>query len=325
MNNEQQQISIRIPVFGLILILILFSLACSSPESWHQTTLVYFDTICEIRLYCSSSLYKDTLEEIHNVFTSIEENFGPDSYQLSSPQVIKLYRKAYQIYLQSEGAFDISVAPLSRLWGFLNGQPHLPPPEEIKKTLSLVGMNKIKIENNHLILRPGQKLDWGGIAKGYGVDLAVKRAQALGVLHGFINAGGDLYCWGQNPEKSLWKVGIKHPRENGFLGVLAITNLAATTTGDYQRYFLYQGQRYHHVFDPRTGYPARGKTSVTVIGPETAICDALSTALFVFSQPEKLISAFPEYGAIIYDEQGHLSQIGQKFNFQPLSVQKLSF
>ncbi len=301
---------------GFILISVLFFSSCSSSKSWHQTTIVYFDTLCEIRLYCSSSLYKKALDSIHQIFASIEHNFGPQATQVVSPQVIDLYHKAYQVHQESEGAFDLTVAPLSQLWGFLNGQPHLPSPEEIKKTLPLIGMDKIKVENNQLILGPHQKLDWGGIAKGYGVDLAAEKVQNLGVLHGFINAGGDLYCWGQNPEESSWKVGIKHPRKNGFLGVLSITNLAATTTGDYQRYFIHQGKRYHHVLDPHTGYPARGKTSVTAIGPETAICDALSTALFVSPQPEKIIKAFPAYGAIIYDEQGHLNQIGKSFTFQ---------
>jgi thiamine biosynthesis lipoprotein len=301
-----------------ILTVLIGLTACSSSPSWHQTTVVYFDTLCEIRLYCSDKMLKQALEEIHQVFTTIENNFGPEAESLASPLTLGLYRKAYEVYLHSDGAFDLTVAPLSRLWGFLNGQPHLPSSREIKKILPLIGMDKIKIENNRLFLGQGQQLDWGGIAKGYGVDLASCRVRALGVTRGFINAGGDLYCWGRNPEDTQWKIGIKHPRRNGFLGVLAISDLAATTTGDYQRYFIHQGKRYHHVFDPHTGYPAQGKTSVTVVGPEASLCDALSTALFVSPHPEEIIQSFPDYGAIIYDEAGQLSQIGKSFSFQSL-------
>jgi len=294
--------------------------ACSSAPRWHQTTIVYFDTLCEIRLYSSQKMFQRALEEIHQVFTTIEETFGPEAKDeaLAAPFSLDLYQKAYQVYLRSEGAFDLTVAPLSRLWGFLEGHPHLPPPQEIEKILPLIGMDKIKITPNRLLPAAGQELDWGGIAKGYGVDLASRRVIDLGITRGFINAGGDLYCWGLNPEDSQWKIGIKHPRRQGFLGVLSISDLAATTTGDYQRYFIHQGKRYHHVFDPQTGYPAEGKTSVTVVGPEAALCDALSTALFVSPNPEKIIQSFPDYGAIIYDDTGQLKMVGKSFSFQSL-------
>jgi thiamine biosynthesis lipoprotein len=179
-------------------------------------------------------------------------------------------------------------------------------------------MGKIRLAENALILEPGMKLDWGGIAKGWGVDLAARAAATLGIKGGFINAGGDLYCWGANPDHQDWRVGIKNPRQRGYVGVLLVTDTGVATSGDYQRYFEQGGRRYHHIFDPNTGYPSQGKMSVTVIGPETALCDALSTALFVSSDPETIIRKYPDYGAILLDELGRLLSIGKSFPFDRL-------
>lgn len=177
-------------------------------------------------------------------------------------------------------------------------------------------MNKIKEDNGALVLLPGMKLDWGGIAKGCAIDLASRALIEMGISRGFINAGGDLYCWGKNPDGQDWNIGIQHPRSKGYLGILSITQLGAATTGDYQRFFIKDGARYHHVFDPRTGYPASGKQSVTVCGPETLLCDALSTALFVSKNPEIIMDKYPEYGAIIIDSEGDISFVGKAY---PLS------
>jgi len=150
------------------------------------------------------------------------------------------------------------------------------------------------------------------------IDLAAQSLQAMGIARGFINAGGDLFCWGENPSQAPWKIGIKHPRQEGFFGILELMDAAAATAGDYQRFFIEGGRRYHHIFDPRTGYPASGKQSVTVIGPETLLCDALSTALFVSADPERILSSYPQYGAVIMDDAGKISMFGKGFPFQPV-------
>jgi thiamine biosynthesis lipoprotein len=113
-------------------------------------------------------------------------------------------------------------------------------------------------------------------------------------------------------------VGIKHPRQKGFLGVLFLSQKGLATTGDYQRYFTIEGQRYHHVFNPKSGYPSKGKQSVTVIGPETVLCDALSTAIFVAPQPEDILQKFPDYGAVLVESSGEVALLGRSFSFQPL-------
>jgi len=303
-------------------ILILFFLflipGCRTGEKWHTSTFLFFDTVCEIKIFCSETASKSAEQEIKRVFSEIEGHFSPGIRDYASQSVLELFQRALNVYQNSSGCFDITVAPLSKAWGFFNGSLHVPPSNEIKALLKHIGMDKIKEENGSLVLLPGMELDWGGIAKGCGIDLASKSLIAMGIMKGFINAGGDLFCWGQNPDNQPWKIGVKHPRKRGFLCVLAVSGLGTATTGDYQRYFIEKGTRYHHVFNPSTGYPAKGKQSVTVIGPETLLCDALSTALFVSNKPEMIIEKYPEYGALLIDSNGRTSVIGKPYPFQPL-------
>ncbi len=305
-------------LYILLLTSLILLPGCGVKERWHTSTLLAFDTICEINIFCSSSTFKSAQEEVQRVFSEIESLFSPGADDYSSPLVLDLFQRALKVYQDSNGCFDITVAPLSRIWGFFSKSYVVPAPEQIKSALKLTGMEKIEERNATLILLPGVGLDWGAIAKGFGIDLASKSLVRMGISSGFINAGGDLYCWGNNPNNQSWNIGLKHPRESGFLGVLSISDLGAATTGDYQRYFVKNGIRYHHVFDPRTGYPAQGKQSVTVCGPETLICDALSTALFVSQQAEKILEKYPDYGAIIVDSDGSLSFLGKTYPFNPI-------
>lgn len=309
------------PLVKKLLFLLLISLfllpSCGVKEDWQTSTILVFDTLCEISIFSSSSLFKSAEKEIYTLFSEVESHFAPGSDDLSSTMVIRLYQRAKEVHQDSGGCFDITVAPLSQAWGFLSKNYVVPSPEHIQSLLTKIGMEKIKEENGALILSPGMQLDWGGIAKGLAIDLASQILREMGIARGFINAGGDLYCWGTNPENDPWKVGIKHPRKNGYLGVLSISQLGAATTGDYQRYFIRDDVRYHHVFDPRSGYPSQGKQSVTVCGPETLLCDALSTALFVCEKPEEILNKYPGYGAIIVDAEGNLSYAGKMYDFQP--------
>lgn len=306
---------LKLPV--LIWLLGLFC-SCGAPEKWHTSTLLYFDTVCEVRLLCSEESFASGLASVKRVFEDIETHFSPGTTDLSSDLVLALYQKAKQVFLASDGCFDITVAPLMKVWGFRDNRYRVPSPADIRKALDRVGMENVRQEEGALRLSPGMGLDWGGIAKGFGVDLASRTLIDTGIAHGFLNAGGDLFCWGKNPDKNPWKVGIKHPREPGYIGIVALSGLGAATTGDYQRYFMRGGVRYHHVFDPRSGYPARGKQSVTVVGPEAVLCDALSTALFVSAQPADIIEKFPDYGAIILDENAEISRIGKSLDFVPV-------
>lgn len=296
----------------------IFYFACRPAARWHDLSLLFFDTICDLKIYGTEEEFTFAVNTVRDIFTQTENLFSPAARDYSSEEVRQLFRLARKIYLDSEGAFDLTVGILTEIWGFRSKSYRVPQKEEIKGALKFVGLEKIVEKDNQLVVPEGVIIDWGGLAKGWALDQAFQALQKEGISRGFINAGGDLICFGKNPDNQAWKIGIKHPRESGFLGVLEISDLAVATSGDYQRYFEIKGIRYHHIFDPRTGFPARGKQSVTVIGPEAAICDALATALFVLNDASKLLSLYPDYGAIIVDDQGSLSFAGKTFPFTPL-------
>jgi thiamine biosynthesis lipoprotein len=305
--------------FMLFAFLVLCVSCQSGVERWQAATLLFFDTVCEINLSCSPKDFESAKKKIKKIFHGIEANFSPGAHSYSSPSVIALYKKSLDIFRDTQGCFDITVAPLSHIWGFRDHSHRVPTSEEIRRVLENIGMDKITLKTSGLHLLPGMELDWGGIAKGFGIDLASQAMIQAGIKNGFINAGGDLYCWGNNPDQQPWRIGIKHPRNGGISAILSIVDSGAATTGDYQRFFIHEGIRYHHVFDPKSGYPSKGKQSVTVVGPETSVCDALSTALFVSAQPKKIIHKFLEYGAVVIDSEGKISVIGKTY---PIRLEK---
>jgi len=298
-------------------ILIAFLSSCTIEKGWQTSTFIYFDTVCEVKIHGTPAQFSRAKEAVHQVFSEIETLFSPGSNDYSSPQVIRLFKNAFKVYAASDGDFDISVAPLVKLWGFYDRSYRIPTSQEIQQILARVDMKMIRQDESGIHPAPDMELDWGGIAAGYGVDLAAQALKELGISRGFINAGGDLYCWGTNPDKNAWQVGIKHPRRDGFLGILSLRDEGAATTGDYQRFFIREGVRYHHVFDPHSGYPRDGKQSVTVVGPEAVFCDALATALFVSDQPDSILRSFPDYGAVIVDAAGRLNKAGKIYPLRP--------
>ncbi len=303
---------------ALMLIMLGISLSmCRQANTWHQSTAMYFDTVCEIQLYCSGSLFQIAQDRIDLEFSLVSHLFSPGSRFEREPEVRALFAQAREIHQTSRGCFDITVAPLSRLWGFRTDEYRVPSVQERLTALARVGMDKVRILPERLEIPDNMELDWGGIAKGYGIDRAAQALRELGVTRGFLNAGGDLFCWGMNPTGRPWQVGVKKPRGSGYLGVLSLSGLGAATTGDYQRFFMQDGIRYHHVFDPRTGLPARGHQSVTVTGPETRVCDALSTALFVSDSPETILVNYPEYSAFLVDREGNLTVAGKPLSLRP--------
>lgn len=294
----------------------LFVIVNCRAQKWQTSTLLFFDTICDLLLWCSPDQADAALKETTRVLSEVESEFSPGRAEAASPLRLDLMQKSFRIYNDSNGSFDITVGPLTEVWGFQSKDYRLPSAEELKVALQVVGMEKIARTPGAYALQPGMKFDWGGIAKGWGVDRAAAALQKIGISRGFINAGGDLYCWGSNPEGKEWKIGIKHPRQKGFLGVLTISNLGVATSGDYQRYFERGGIRYHHIINPKTGFPAGGKQSVTVVGPETVYCDALSTALFVSPQPEEILKKYPDYGAVIVEASGNVVILGKAFSLE---------
>lgn len=211
----------------------------------------------------------------------------------SSPETRSLLKNAREISRISDGVFDITVAPLMSAW---REAEKAGEPPDLKPLLSLVGYQKLKIEEDGTVyfLKKGMAIDLGGIGKGAAVDEAVSLMKSYGVKSGIVNLGGNLYAFGAGPHQGKWKVGIQNPSGEGVIGAVLIKDRGVSTSGNYQRYFEIGGKRYSHVLNPKTGslegnYPE----GVTVIAPTALLADGLSTALTVLG---------PEKGIILAEE-----------------------
>lgn len=202
-----------------------------------------------------------------------------------------------EIYESSGGLFDITVGPLIDVWGVTDraGSGGPPPTDaEVMEAMQKVGMEKVVLdEGGHTVYlsQEGMILDLGGLAKGYAVDLAEKALRENGVESGVINMISTSRTMGEKPKGEggpAWVIAISDPRGNGYIGTFCLSGDACvSTSGDYQRFFEYEGVRYHHIIDPRTGRPARGTMAVTVVGGrDGAWSDAMSTAAFIMGYPE---------------------------------------
>jgi len=224
-----------------------------------------------------------------------------------SPETFYIIRRSVEFWQASNGAFDITVAPLMDIWGFTDKRYSLPKDGQIKAALSLVGSDKIILNNEDNVIKfrlPGMKIDLGGIAKGYALDCAREQLKKHNIKNCLINAGGQVYCLGDKFGRP-WKVAIRSPRGNDYIGNLELKDTSVSTSGDYQQYFVIGNKRFSHIFDPRTGYPANtGIISVSVVSPDGLTADALSTSIFVLGRKkgEELLKKFPGTTADISED-----------------------
>jgi thiamine biosynthesis lipoprotein len=192
-------------------------------------------------------------------------------------ETLALLAYADQLYTLSGGLFDITTGVLRRAWSFK--QPRVPPPEELAPLLALTGWRKAEREGRTLRLPlAGMELDFGGFGKEYAADRAAALLLAQGVQCGYVNLGGDLRVLGPQPDGSPWRIAIQHPRqEDGAIAAIDVGSGALATSGDYERYFELDGQRYCHILDPATGYPVTAWRSVSVLAPLTVAAGASAT------------------------------------------------
>ncbi len=230
-------------------------------------------------------------------------------------ETAEILRTANGIAEQSGGAFDVTVGPLKDLWPFDAVDTPLPNPDSVRVRRRRIGYRFLRVDGDTVRLgKPGMGLDLGGIAKGYIIDRAVGCLKGQGIRSGMVEAGGDLRLWGTPPGRPAWRIGVKHPRPTGndLIAVLETPEAAVATSGDYERCFVRDGKRYHHILDPKTGYPADGSVSVTIVAPTAILADAYATAVFVLG-PEKglaLLDRIPGVdGLVFFETNGGLAHV----------------
>ena len=245
--------------------------------------------------------------------SEINKNAGIKPVKVES-ELYELIKRAIGISKLTDGAFDISYASMDRIWKFDGSMKAMPSEEEIKYSVEKVGFQNIvldPVEQTVFLKLPGMKIGFGAIGKGYAADKAKQLLMDKGVASGIINASGDMNTWGKQPDGESWKVAITNPmNKNKVFALLPITDGAVVTSGDYERYVTFNGKRYAHIIDPRTGYPSTGIISVTVFAPKAELADALATSVFVMGKEIGLdrINQLPRVECIIIDEKGNISK-----------------
>ncbi|MGB9700232.1 MAG: FAD:protein FMN transferase [Thermodesulfobacteriota bacterium] len=227
-----------------------------------------------------------------------------------SADTLRVMERAIYFSRLSGGAFDITIAPLLRLWDFK--QQKIPAAEQIKKALKKIGYQKINIKpaaSEVFLSDPGMAIDLGAIAKGYAVDQACTALVKRGVANYLVNAGGDLRTQGWKEKGQPWIIGLQHPRvKDALIAKVHLSAAALATSGDYEKFFIKNGERYHHLLNPLTGQPSHQCQSVTVMAPSAIDADALATSVFILGPDQgfALIGKLSDIHALIVDQRGRV-------------------
>lgn len=230
-----------------------------------------------------------------------------------SAETMEVMARAREISDWTDGKFDVTFGALSGLWKFDHDQDNkIPARDEIRVRLPLVDYHDLVIDRaarTAMLRRNGMRAHLGGIGKGYAVDRAVAILRGRGLRDFMVQAGGDLYVAGRRGERS-WRVGIRDPRgaPDAFFAIIGLTNATFSTSGDYERFFVHEGRRYHHIVDPDLGEPAQGCRSVTVMAPDATTADGLSTGVFILGATRglELIERLEGVGAVIVDRENRV-------------------
>ena len=224
------------------------------------------------------------------------------------PEVADVLGLAVLVGKQSRGAFDVTIEPLVRLWGFLGGTPRVPSQDEIDAALALVGPDMLDFDADNNTVKfnsEGVKIDFGGIAKGYAVDSVAELLRDAGVSNALVDLSGNMVAIGNAATHDGWAIGIRDPfGEFPLLARIILNDESVATSGDYEQFVGAGGKRYGHILDPRTGWSASGLASVTVVTERATSADAWATALFVLGPARaRLIAKDREDLAVVLVEK----------------------
>lgn len=279
------------------------SAATSSAEAAKTAQVFAMDTVMNLSAYGSGA--KTALKNSQDEITRLEDLLSrtKSSSEVSginthsgagvqvSAETASIVKKALHFSAVTDGAFDITIAPVVSAWGFTTGKYQVPSAAALAALLKEVDYKKVSASGNTVTTGAGQSIDLGGIAKGYASDQIAAIYKKAGVTSGMISLGGNVWVDGKKPDGSKWRVAVQDPSDTSkYVGVLKLSDAFAITSGGYQRYFEKNGKRYHHIIDPSTGAPAEsGLISVTIVSSDNGtMCDALSTAVFVMGEKKAL-------------------------------------
>lgn len=243
--------------------------------------------------------------------SEINKNAGIQPVKVDK-ELLELTKRALYFSEISNGAFDISFAAAERIWKFDGSMTQVPSAEEVAASVKKIGYQNILIdtEKSTIFLKySGMKIGFGSIGKGYAADKTKQLMRSKGVAAGIINASGDITTWGKQPSGKEWMIGITNPKKKEkIIAVFGISDAAIVTSGSYEKFVEIDHKRYSHIIDPRTGYPARGISSVTIFAESAAMANGFSTSVMVLGKEKglKLINDHPGILGILIDDKGKI-------------------
>ncbi len=331
---------------GLYLLITLTTVllgGCAPEPQSHQHSTLQFGTLIDITLYgATDEQAQQAFEKLDQDLAYLHIAWSPwetgslrrtngliatgKSFS-AGPSVLPLIEKSQQLAEQTDHLFNPAIGQLINLWQFhRHDEDDIQPPDasaiqtliDANPRMSDLKQDGIRMRSNN----PSVLLNFGAFAKGHAIDLEMQQLKRLGIENAIINTGGDLKVIGK-PGNRPWHIAIQHPRKDTWLATIqASAEESIFTSGDYERYYMYEGKRYHHILDPRTGYPAMGSQSVTVIHQDAGLADAAATALFI-AGPQQWLSMAKRLEitqAMLVDAEGNIHitpELRKRIRFNP--------
>ncbi len=293
---------------------------CSKPPK--EDSAFFMGTFIKVTAYDTRAfaIVFDEFRRLDKVFNLFDEHselaqLNRKGELVVSEDLFRVLEMSREFYQATSGVFDVSVAPLSLLWKRAIKERILPAPQDIEQARGRVGMDYVYLDGatrRVKLLKDGVQLDLGALAKGYAIDRAIARLKEARITSALVNAGGNVYCLGDNNGRP-WTVAIRDPRQkNRIFGRMDLRDQAAATSGDYEQFFEIDGKRYAHIIDPKTGYPAQaGARAATIVASSAATADALATSCLLLDPARwrDLLGRYPETRAKLVDDHGRVSTL----------------
>ena len=312
-------------IFLLTLCIAAFTACQNSDENKKESKDIFaMDTYMTVTAYGKNAenAVDEAVDEINRLETVLSaQKKESDIYKLNqtgsgtlSEDTKDIVSEALKINKTTNGAFDISIYPLMVKWGFTTQKYNVPSKNEISKLLKNVDSSKIEFDEKSSSIKLGKnmKIDLGGIAKGYTSSRVMQIFKDCGVTSGLVSLGGNVQALGTKTDGTDWQIAIENPdKSSDYIGVVSVKDKAVITSGGYERYFEKNGKTYHHILDPKTGYPAEsGLKSVTIVSDNGTLADALSTSLFVMGK-EKALDYWREhkneFDTVLVEDDGNIT------------------
>lgn len=318
---QKKKLMWQIPFLILLIVGTVLIVRQQQSLPYQQSSDFIFGTAYKIVYQHDKDLSKEIREELMKVDYSLSP-FNDKSVITAVNQnrdvvldtlFLDVFTKSMEISRETDGAFDITVAPLVNAWGFGFKNETRPTPRQVDSLLQIVGYKKVRLEDNKIIKQDRRMmLDCSAIAKGYGVDVVARYLRSLGIRNFMVEIGGEVVTSGVNPQRLPWRVGVVKPSEdslnvnNELQTILNVTDKAMATSGNYRNFYYKNGKRFAHTIDPKTGSPVQHSLlSATVLADECAVADAYATSFMVMGleRAKKLLERHPELMVyLIYDD-----------------------